>query len=466
MNGHCRCNSFATAVCVIALAFACSLSEPVQVPAASESATTGGASASSTGGGSALPTGGKTGGVLRDGEGDDGTGTGDKGSSAASGDDENDAGDGVDDDDDTSSGGSGGLEPGSAGYHPDEGGGPGTDDPGSTGGGSTDDPGTGGGNTDDPGTGGGDTTDPPQGGATGDPGTGGDTGDPGTGGSTADPPDECVPTGILEVNVIVFGDAAPTGADTEGVMYIGGDATFSGYGIGVKKPQDCTTFSLVVGGDLNGSGAATTGKLWVGGEYNADGDFTACGVSQKKPGPVDFVALEQQMVGISLALAAYPANGTVDDSTGELRLVGTDPEMNVFSVTAAQIEGAFKVVIDVPTSSTVIVNVTGEEVVFADKGFELPDGAGCRGGDSDFCSHIVWNMPETKLLEVRGIGIQGSIYAPYAVFTGDGGAVDGQVVVRELITGVEFHPYFFNGCLVLPSGITISGYSLTHCRWR
>jgi choice-of-anchor A domain-containing protein len=448
MKSQLRYDSFAAAACVLGLVLACSSSER-----ALPGSTTGGEPGSSTGG-TASSTGGKTGTVLRDD--DAGTGSGDQGTGAAWSDDGS-AGDGdANDDDDTSSGGTGGFEPGSAGYQPDHAGGLGTDDPGSTGGGSTDDPGTGGASTDDPGTGGGDTEDPPQGGATGDPGTGGDTGDPGTGG-TQDPPDKCVPTDILEVNVIVFGDAAPTGADTEGVMYVGGDATFSGYGIAAAKPYDCDTFSLVVGGDLNGIGAATTGKVWVGGEYNADGDFTACGVSQKKPGPVDFAALEEQMVGISLALAAYPVNGTVDDSTGDLKLMGTDPVMNVFSVTAAQIEGAFKITLDVPTSSTVIVNVTGEEVVFADKGFQLPDGAGCRGGDSDFCSHIVWNMPETKQLEVSGIGIQGSIYAPYAVFTGDGGAVDGQVVVRELVTGVEFHPYFFNGCLVLPPGITISG---------
>ena len=274
--------SFAATACVLGLVLACGSTESPPNPATTGAGSTAGDdSGSSVGGSTGSSTGGKTS-VLRDGgDDDDDLGTGADGSGAAP----------SDDDDDTSStggGGTGGSDSGYAGeqYNPGQGG-VSTDDPGTgTGGGSTDDPGSGG--TGDPGTGGGNTEDPGTGG-TGDPGTGG-TGDPGTGGSTADPPDECVITDIMEVNVIVFGDARPSGADSEGSMYIKGDATFSGYGIASKNEQDCDSWSLVVGGDLNGSGNAGTGKVWVGGEYNATVNFTNCGVSQAQPGPVDFDA--------------------------------------------------------------------------------------------------------------------------------------------------------------------------------
>jgi choice-of-anchor A domain-containing protein len=453
-------DSFAAGVCLLGLVFACgSADDPPGQATTGAGSTTGDGADTGVGGPGTASTGGKSS-VLKDGgDDDDDTGTGADGTGAAAGDDDDDTSvdddddTSVDDDDDSAAGGTGGSGSGYAGeeYNPDQGG-VGTDDPGH----STDDPGTGGGNTEDPGTGGGNTDDPPQGGDTGDPGTGGDTGDPGTGGATADPPDECVITDIMAVNVIVFGDATPSGADSEGTMYIEGDATFSGYGIGSKNTKDCDSWSLVVGGDLNGSGNANNGKIWVGGEYNATINFTDCGVSQVQPGPVDFDALEQKMIGICLALAAYPVNGTVDEG-GSLKLIGTDPKMNVFSVTAEQIELATEIVIDVPTSSTVIVNVSGEDIVFSGKGFKLPDGASCRGGSTDFCSHIVWNMPEAKTLKVSGIGIQGSVYAPFAVFSGSGGNIDGQLVVKELTGGIEFHPYFFNGCIELPPGVSLSG---------
>jgi choice-of-anchor A domain-containing protein len=432
--------SFAATACVFGLVFACgSTDNPPNPATVGAGSTTGEDSGSSVGGGTGSQTGGTTG-VLRDGgdDDDDLVSTGGDGAGAAPSDD---------DDDDTSStggGGTGGSDFGYGGeqYNPGQGG-VSTDDPGK---------GTGGGSTDDPGTGGGATDDPPEGGATGDPGTGGDTGDPGTGGSTADPPDECVITDIMEVNVIVFGDASPSGADSEGSMYIEGNATFSGYGIASKNEQDCDNWSLVVGGDLNGSGNASTGKVWVGGEYNASVNFTACGISQAQPGPVDFDALEQKMVGISLALAEYPTNGTVDEGVGgKLTFQGTDKTLNVFSVTAEQIELCTEIVIDVPESSTVIINVSGDEVIFSGKGFRLPGGgASCRGGTTDFCGHIVWNMPEAEVLKVSGVGIQGSVYAPFAVFSGSGGNIDGQLVCKELLGGIEYHPYFFNGCIELP----------------
>ena len=98
-----------------------------------------------------------------------------------------------------------------------------------------------------------------------------------------------------------------------------------------------------------------------------------------------------------------------------------------------------------------IINVSGTELTWHGQGFRLPDGgAACRGGTSVLCSQIVWNMPEMTSIELSGIGVQGSIYAPYATLTGTGGNVDGQVVVREFFTGIEFHPYFFTGCLITP----------------
>jgi choice-of-anchor A domain-containing protein len=272
-------------------------------------------------------------------------------------------------------------------------------------------------------------------------------GSSGAAGQPAMLPQECVPAEIVGVNVVVFGNATPRGADCEGPMWVGGNATFSGYSIASAKAKDCDTYSLVVSGDLAGSGNAGNGKIWVGGEYTPSVSFTECQVSREQPGPVDFEALEQKMAAISLAFAEYPPNGMVDDTTASLAFIGNDPELNVFSATAGQIDLAIELAIDVPLSSTVIINVPGEEVVFSGKSFRLPDGASCSGGSTDFCAHIVWNMPEAKTLNVSGIGIQGSVYAPFAVLSGDGGYIDGQLVVKELTGGIEFHPYFFSGCI-------------------
>ncbi len=294
----------------------------------------------------------------------------------------------------------------------------------------------------------GETEDPPIG-ETEDP-PDGETEDP-PDGETEDPPpvDECVPTEMTDINVIVFNDAEPGGADSEGRMYVGGNAVFDGYAIASQEEDDCNSWGLVVGGDLTASGGSVgSGKIAVGGTFTRDGAFTApCGVWEGEE-PVDFEALEARMIAYSEAMKAYPENGESEVSGGYLNLTGTDPELNVFSVTAEELNNNFR--LDVPEGSSVIVNVSGEEVFWSGVGFDLPDGASCRGGSSDWCHSIMFNLYEAITLDLSGIGVQGSVLAPYATFSGGGGNVDGQLIVQNLYGGIEFHPYFFSGCLLLP----------------
>ncbi len=328
------------------------------------------------------------------------------------------------------------------------------------------------GDTEDPPPG--DTEDPPPG-DTEDPPPG-DTEDPPPG-DTDDPPDECIPDEFDNVNVIVFKDAVPSGADSEGAMYVGGNMgvwdgetcvqPVNGYGIDSKADNDvnCTdVYGLVVGGNvcLEGGGLGN-GMVAYGGSADISNFTGPCGY-WKYPdsidAPVDFIALEQALKGYSVAFTQYPVNGTAILSGGSLTLTGTDPVLNIFSITAAQLSSTSQVTISAPEESSVIINVTGDPIVWQGVGFQLPDGtASCRGtGEVDgsdtevgWCQRILWNMPDCTSLTLSGIGVQGSILAPYATLTSDsgGGNVDGQIIVEYLYGGIEFHPYYFTGCLEL-----------------
>jgi choice-of-anchor A domain-containing protein len=341
-------------------------------------------------------------------------------------------------------------------------GGTGTVDPDGFGGavvGDTDDPNLG--DTDDPNLG---DTDDPNLGDTDDPNLG-DTDDPNLG-DTDDPPDECVPSEIDNINVIVFKDASPSGADSEGRMYVGGNLTANGYGIASKDNETCESdqYSLVVGGDITLSGGSLgDGRVAYGGNASLDNFTVPCG-SWKFPDsiapPVDFVELEATLKGYSIAFTQYPVNGTL---TGSLVLTGTDPKLNVFSITGDQLGSANQIRFVAPEESSIIVNVSGETIDFSSKGFILPDGqASCRGAStaddpqllSGWCHKILWNMYEAATLTIDGIGVQGSILAPYATLDGGSGNVDGQVIVEYLFGGIEYHPYFFSGCLELPMDLS------------
>ncbi len=331
-------------------------------------------------------------------------------------------------------------------------------------------PATGGdGNTDDPPPG--DTIDPPPG-DTIDPPPGdtidpppGDTIDPPPGdtidpppGDTFDPPPGCTMTEIDKVNVIVFKDANPNGADAEGRMWVGGNLTMNGgYAVNATTIDElkttCNDWALVVGGNIVGDPIVPAGKVAYGGTFN--GAFAgACGIYRSKP--VDFVALEAKFLAYSAAFKAYPekdpsTKGTAAVNGGYLVLTGTNAKLNVFDITATQLASAgLKFV--VPATSSIIVNISGTTVSWTGKGFVMPDGSTgtCKTGASSWCHRILYNMYEATSVYGSGIGIQGSVLAPFATVDGGGGNIDGQLICKNLKGGLEYHPYFFSGCLLLP----------------
>jgi choice-of-anchor A domain-containing protein len=105
----------------------------------------------------------------------------------------------------------------------------------------------------------------------------------------------------------------------------------------------------------------------------------------------------------------------------------------------------------VPETSSVIVNISGATLDWQPGTFTLPGGGtSCKAKTTSFCQHILYNMYEATNVSISGIGIQGSILAPYATFNGKGGNVDGQVIVNYMSGITEYHPYYFSGCLLMP----------------
>jgi choice-of-anchor A domain-containing protein len=350
-------------------------------------------------------------------------------------------------------GGSAGADPFSTGATYDLGTG-GTIDLGTGGEGNTIDLGTGG--TVDLGTGG--TVDLGTGGTV-DLGTGGSV-DLGTGGTT----DLCITTctpGILgfgeeAVNLLVFENAEASGCDTEGRMWVGGNATLSGYGVGAQLSScDEENYVLVVGGDLSINGGIK-GKIWVGGEV-LEGTAQCGGVWPDLPPPVDFDSLEETLIAYSTRLSEYETNGTTDIGSPTV-FTGTDTEMNVFSISGADMLSSNGFTFNVPVESTVIVNVSGTEAGFSGGTTILPDGVVCGSGAvslDDFCNKLIWNFYETEVISVSNTSVQGSILAPLASFGNNGsGQVNGTVIVNNFEIGscVEMHPHYFNGCLCTETG--------------
>ncbi len=132
----------------------------------------------------------------------------------------------------------------------------------------------------------------------------------------------------------------------------------------------------------------------------------------------------------------------------------TDPETKkkiyVFDTDICNFAG---LTIDVtPVGSTVIINSSCTAVNFNGGEVTMKGMPKCsdQGGTEGACNNILYNFPDATSVVVSGTTVQGSMLAPGAKLTGDGGAFAGSLVIGSINTGIEFHTYFFEGCIALP----------------
>lgn len=255
-------------------------------------------------------------------------------------------------------------------------------------------------------------------------------------------PEECFPVALRAPNVMVHGDATPTGAAVGGILWVGGDAKFSWYSVGTALGNSCGDYGLVVGGDLSGQVNAGQTAASIYGR-TADTTVTACALTEARV--VDFDAVSTTALELSTRLKVLPANGSSSRIAGILTLSGGNETLNVFSLTAADLLDNGRMHFGVPESSTVLVNVSGESIRWATMAFLLPNGKETCGETA--CAKILYNLYEATELELTSINIYGSVLAPKATLSGGHTNLYGQVFVESLLGQIEYHPYLFGGCL-------------------
>ena len=330
-----------------------------------------------------------------------------------------------------------------------------------TGGGFTVDRGSGGGESIDLGSGGGGTIDlGTGGGGTIDLGTGGGgTIDLGTGGGSSID-HGCFVTTLGDINVYVIKDATPTGADTEGKLYVGGNLTAGGYSVGAKVTNvDCSKNSLVVGGNASLTGGMVRGGSAYYGGTSGTTDSTGfdCPPGLQRGRPINFANLEAEVTDLSLKLSQLPStNCTVTVSGSNVTITATDKVFSVCSldgsklpVSAGGVSQLAGVNVTFPAGSSVAVNVSGTAINWAGAAVYL-NGV---SSDSAQANQVLWNLYQATSLTASGIAIEGSVLAPLATLSGDGGHIAGQVIVKYLKGGLEYHPYMFSGCIKWPTSI-------------
>ncbi|HRE83881.1 MAG TPA: VPDSG-CTERM sorting domain-containing protein [Opitutaceae bacterium] len=231
-------------------------------------------------------------------------------------------------------------------------------------------------------------------------------------------------------NLLVWGNATLLNSDTEGSVAVGGNASFNSYSIGTQSPAaNSSTGVFVVGGNLTANnGQVSRGSVYVGGTYSGPGyNLTSAPGSGVSSGlgagglPFDFSSAQSALSGKSTAYAGFAANGLAQMDFSTLTLTGTDTGLNVFNITASQLASASGLAINAAPGSHVLINVSGSVADFSSKGI---------WGTFDR-TQTLFNFYQATSLEMKNIGIEGSILAPFADVKFWSGQMNGQLIANS-----------------------------------
>ncbi|MDP7009090.1 MAG: choice-of-anchor A family protein, partial [Phycisphaerales bacterium] len=153
---------------------------------------------------------------------------------------------------------------------------------------------------------------------------------------------------------------------------------------------------------------------------------------------IDFDDAEEELQELSDALFTEQANGSATNSWGQLTMVGSDPDLNVFYLTQNELSPLWGMSITVPQGSTVLINVGHNTMQL---NYFQPVLNGCDATD------VLWNFPNSSTVQMNGIGWKGTILAPRASIQFNNGQIDGALVCHLIQGNGESHHAPFDGDL-------------------
>jgi choice-of-anchor A domain-containing protein len=257
-----------------------------------------------------------------------------------------------------------------------------------------------------------------------------------------------------DYNLFVFDDYTASGTDTEGRVAVGGNATISNYAVGAQLDNGFNGMqNLVVGGDLSynsgqvfhGSVVASSISLFA--NVGVPNGSVATGA-----GPVDFAAEEKRLVALSASLGSETATGTTTNYFGGLYFTGSNPGLNIFNISGAELGAATGFNIAIPTGAFALFNISGygsgnsynqmQNFGFGTQADPTQSPPAFTIGGLD-ATHYLYNFKDATNLTMGGIGVIGSILAPDAATLTGSMQINGTLIVKALsgMAQINYHPY-------------------------
>lgn len=228
-------------------------------------------------------------------------------------------------------------------------------------------------------------------------------------------------------SVVTHGDFEETNTESDGRMLVGGDARLTNIGVATKLPVDPARVDLAVGGNLTlRSVGINNGSVTHGGTISPAGFTVPNGTVTRAAPPFDIDALFDGLVIRSTSWGELEDEGSITDDGYALRLTGTNPNRNVFNLTAAEVERWHALQVRVPDGATTLINIRGGSFHNAFDGgmFTWDDATGfvqvgnpAQNPDLEARRRAtLWNFPDASsaVLGPPATAWQGTVLAPRA----------------------------------------------------
>jgi len=247
-----------------------------------------------------------------------------------------------------------------------------------------------------------------------------------------------------DYNVFLLGDMTQSNTDSEGKVAVGGNADLLNFYAGMNLATDGNNGDvLIVGQNLIFENGQVLGNAVYGETAELTNVTLENGGTLRQDNPIDFAVARQELQALSQFLAQLEVTGTTDIADGGITLNGANEDQNIFHLNASDLNNASSFNINVASGSTAIVNISGDAASLQNFGFNFNGGINQR-------QQVLYNFYEAEQLSASGIGIQGSVLAPFAAFDFNNAQINGNLIAASLTGGGQSNNYLFNGDLPDP----------------
>lgn len=241
-------------------------------------------------------------------------------------------------------------------------------------------------------------------------------------------------------NLFAINNFTSSANDVEGAVAVGGNMNVFNYSINALNTPGYAGDALVVNGNLNFvNGAIGLGNAYVGGTVSTSG-LGFSGSFQTGAAPFSFAQTANVLYQQSAMLAGLTANGIANfNPWGGVTFTGDGTNnTQIFNVAGNDLLGINSLSLsNMLAGQSVIFNVSGSV-----SGFNAA-GLNTQG------YNVLFNFDQATQLAFNGVGVFGSVLAPYATVTGTSGQINGNVFVNNWLAGIQVnHSGIFTGATV------------------